>query len=154
MTLETKMRVKSPGAGSEAGCCGDLTTWVATWGGASLGWGGAVGRGPMELNISVNSPGRAPGPAGGWGEGADCAGRLAAGGAVAAGTVANGSAGLGALGVSASKALRNMAVALRGSACSGSGPELGFLFGMGGAVLFRRAGKRVHCEAYTHGSGT
>ena len=142
VTLETKMRVKSPAPGSGGGCCDPLTTCVDACGGASLGGvAGGAGRVPRELNISVNSPGRAaPCPPAGPG-GADRLGTVLAG---EGGAGANGSAAFLALWLSDSKALRNIAVALRGSASSGSGPELGFLFVMGRRSCFRRAGLSGH----------
>ena len=114
---------------------GPFTTWVATWGGAGLAGGGVAGRGFMELNICVNSPGAAPdGPAGTL---AGAAGGALTGRGVDGFAVSMGS-GSAAFFVSTSKALRNMAVALRESACSGgSGPELELLFGIKKAVLFR-----------------
>jgi hypothetical protein len=118
---ETKIRVNSPGP-----CSGGAWDPCATGGGASRpvdGWG-ADGRCPSELNICVNSPG--PGP--------DCedggAGPVTSPAAVRCGPSANGFASCGAPSRSVSKAFRNIAVALRGSA-SGSGLELEFLSVMG-----------------------
>ena len=60
VTPETKIFVNSPCAALDGDGGGPFTTWVATWGGACL-WGGvAAGRGFMELNICVNSPGADP----------------------------------------------------------------------------------------------
>ena len=133
---ETKMRVNSP-APCSGGGCGPLTTWVLTFtpgekgccGGASRDGdgGGVAGRCPMELKICVNSPGSAAGAG-------DVAGAGRFGAALAGGDGGTGAKGSGALGASwrsVSKAFRNMAVAVKGSA-SGSGPELGFLFVMEG----------------------
>ena len=60
VTPETKIFVNSPCPGLEGAGGGPFTTWVATWGGACLGAGGTAGRGFIELNICVNSPGACP----------------------------------------------------------------------------------------------
>jgi hypothetical protein len=143
---DTKMRVNSPPPGSGGGWGGPFTTAVALCGTdgvsrAGLGAGG-VCRAPRVLNIWVNSPGSEPGPGGGPGAGAGLNGgsletrRSSPGvdgalGRGAVGSEKNGSGAFFAPSRSGSKAFRNIAVAVSGSACSGgSGPEFESFFAM------------------------
>lgn len=128
---------------------GPLATAVAIWVGLSAGGGGGagVGRGLSELNIWVNSPGPVPDGAGG---GTGLPGVYPAAGRDSTGSGANGSAGVLPLSGAASKALRNIAVALRESGCSGgSGPDFGSFFGMRMVLFGSQAGllRRLHARS-------
>ena len=94
VTPGTKIRVNSPCVASDGGG-GPFTTCVDTCGNGSLAGVAAAGRGPMELNICVNSPGPDPEPETGAGETAGTRG-----GAVFTGCGANGSAGVASFFVS------------------------------------------------------
>ncbi len=59
VTPETNILVNSPCPWLEGDGGGPFTTWVAACGGVCFA-GGAAGRGFIELNICVNSPGAAP----------------------------------------------------------------------------------------------
>ena len=144
---ETKTRVNSPPPCSTGGCGGPFTTAVALCGTggvsrAGLGAGDGVCRAPRELNIWVNSPGPAPGPEGCAGGAAglnggslltECSppGVIGAPGLLVTGSEKNGSVAFFAPSRSGSKAFRNIAVAVSGSACSGGFcPEFESLFAM------------------------